>query len=68
MRGFNWSALMRAGIAGLRLTPEQFWTLTPYELRLMLGQTEPTQSAMDRDRLTQLMQEFPDTIDPEERG
>ena len=52
----------------MRLTPEQFWTLTPYELRLMLGHTEPTQSAMDRDRLTQLMQDFPDTIAPEERG
>ena len=66
MSGFNWPALMRAGIAGLRLTPEQFWALTPYELRLMLGQTEAPQVAMDRSRLTQLMQDFPDADDLKE--
>lgn len=68
MIGFDWSALMRAGIAGLRLTPEQFWALTPYELRLMLGHTEAPQAAMDRSRLTQLMQDFPDMNDLKEGG
>ena len=68
MSGFDWSALMRAGIAGLRLTPEQFWALTPYELRLMLGQTEAPLVAMDRSRLTQLMRDFPDMMDLKEGG
>ena len=34
----DWPALMRAGMLGLRLTPREFWQLTPAELRLMLGQ------------------------------
>jgi uncharacterized phage protein (TIGR02216 family) len=38
MSGFDWPVLMRAGMQGLGLTPEQFWRLTPAELRVMLGQ------------------------------
>ncbi|CUH81633.1 hypothetical protein TRM7557_03521 [Tritonibacter multivorans] len=66
MTGFNWPVLMRAGIAGLRLRPDQFWALTPHELRLMLGLTETAQQAMDRSRLTQLMRDFPDVSDLKE--
>ncbi len=36
--GFDWPALMRAGMLGLGLRPDDFWRLTPAELRLMLGQ------------------------------
>ena len=28
-RGFDWPGLMQAGLKGLRLTPDQFWRLTP---------------------------------------
>jgi uncharacterized phage protein (TIGR02216 family) len=35
--GFDWPALMRAGLHGLKLTPDVFWSLTPAELQLMLG-------------------------------
>lgn len=41
--GLDWSALMRAGMQGLRLTPEAFWALTPAEFQMMLG--EPGQAA-----------------------
>ncbi len=34
---FDWPVLMRAGIRGLGLRPEQFWALSPAELVLMLG-------------------------------
>ena len=34
---FDWPGLMRAGMLGLKLTPAQFWALTPAELLLMLG-------------------------------
>lgn len=42
-RRLDWSALMRAGMQGLRLTPEAFWALTPAELQMMLG--TPSQAA-----------------------
>jgi len=37
MSGLDWPALMKAGMCSLRLTPDQFWRLTPAELALMLG-------------------------------
>ncbi len=59
MSGFNWPDLMRAGMVGLRLTPEQFWRLTPAELRLMLGQGAGI-PAMSRTGLDALLAAFPD--------
>ncbi len=59
MSGFDWPALMRAGILGLRLTPEQFWRLTPVELRLMLGQGAGM-PAMNRKGLDALLAAYPD--------
>lgn len=60
MSGLDWSALLRAGVMGLRLTPAAFWQLTPAELRLMLGQ-DTSKSPMQRKGLEALMQAFPDT-------
>jgi len=57
--GFDWPALMRAGVQGLRLTPDQFWRLTPAELRLMLGQGEAG-AAMNRAGLEALQAAYPD--------
>jgi uncharacterized phage protein (TIGR02216 family) len=51
--------MMRAGFLGLRLTPTQFWQLTPAELRLMSGQ-DAGQSAMGRAGLDALMRAYPD--------
>ncbi len=59
MSGFDWPALMRAGMQGLRLTPEQFWRLTPAELRLMLGQ-DGAQAPMNRAGLAALQAAWPD--------
>ncbi|MEX0364624.1 MAG: rcc01693 family protein [Ruegeria sp.] len=59
MSGFDWPALMRAGLVGLRLTPEQFWRLTPAELRLMLGQGAG-QPALNRAGLDALLAAYPD--------
>lgn len=58
-RGLDWPGLMRAGIRGLRLLPEQFWALTPAELALMLG-VEAGPPAMTRDRLAELSAKYPD--------
>ncbi|MEX0367957.1 MAG: rcc01693 family protein [Ruegeria sp.] len=59
MSGFDWPALMRAGILGLRLTPDKFWRLTPAELRLMLGQVAGM-PAMNRKGLDALLSAHPD--------
>lgn len=61
-RGLDWPGLMRAGMGraamgGLGLRPDQFWRLTPIELRLMLGEV---QSLFTRARLDELAAEYPD--------
>ena len=60
MSRFDWPALMRAGLVGLRLEPARFWDLTPAELHVMLGSgaAEP----MRKDGLDALMQAFPDRV------
>lgn len=59
MTGFDWPALMRAGISGLRLGPDEFWALTPAELRLMLGETGA--APLQRTGLEALMAAYPDS-------
>ncbi|TJZ85934.1 rcc01693 family protein [Paracoccus hibiscisoli] len=57
--GLDWAGLMRAGLQGLRLHPDQFWALTPAELALMLG-IGPASPRMDRERLADLAARYPD--------
>ena len=59
MSRFDWPALMRAGLYGLKLTPEQFWRLTPAELRLMLGQ-DGASAPLNRAGLDALLEAYPD--------
>ena len=58
MNGFDWAELLTAGLRGLGLRPNEFWALTPAELRLMLGATgaEP----LARARLDELLSAYPD--------
>lgn len=57
--GFDWPALMRAGIRGLGLHPNQFWALTPAELLVMLGAGAGS-APMGRMRLDELARAYPD--------
>jgi len=57
----DWPGLMRAGLQGLRLHPEQFWRLTPLELRMMLGAEDA--APLSRARLEELARAFPDKGD-----
>ncbi|MDP5215943.1 phage tail assembly chaperone [Ruegeria sp. 2205SS24-7] len=59
MSGFDWPDLMRAGMQGLRLSPQAFWQLTPAELRLMLGQAAAGRP-LDRTGLDALLAAYPD--------
>jgi uncharacterized phage protein (TIGR02216 family) len=67
MNRFDWPTIMRAGIQGLRLTPDQFWRLTPAELRLMLGQGG-AQAPMNRAGLAALQAAYPDKDEGEDDG
>jgi uncharacterized phage protein (TIGR02216 family) len=60
MSRFDWPGLMRAGLCGLRLPPEQFWSLTPAELRILLGAGSGAQRALSRQGLEALEAAFPD--------
>lgn len=56
----DWPGLMRVGMHDLRLTPDQFWRLTPIELKIMLG-ADRTSPSLTRARLDELAAAFPDT-------
>lgn len=59
MTAFDWPGLMRAGLQGLRLRPEQFWALSPAELMLMLGAGAGA-APLSRARLEELAAAYPD--------
>lgn len=59
MSNVNWRALMRLGLDSLRLTPEQFWNLTPAELMMMAGQDGEANS-LSRVGFAELSTRFPD--------
>jgi uncharacterized phage protein (TIGR02216 family) len=60
MKGaLDWQGLMRAGIGGLRLLPADFWSLTPAELALMLGDPAGVRP-MSRTALNDLRRKWPD--------
>lgn len=59
MSGLDWPGLMRAGLGQLRLTPDQFWRLSPVELRIMLG-SEAAIPPLTKTRLDELAAAYPD--------
>lgn len=63
----DWHGLMRAGIQGLGLYPDQFWSLTPAELAMMLG-VDPGSAPMTRAGLEALVRAWPDSKSIKEDG
>lgn len=61
MNQLDWPGLMRAGLHGLQLTPDDFWRLTPAELQMMLGVSEAS-GPLSRDTMNRLLDDFPDNI------
>lgn len=61
----RWNQLMALGLGALRLSPAEFWSMTPRELRAALGPL-PGADAPARSDLDALMARFPDDSDPEE--
>lgn len=61
MSGLHWPGLLRLGLSELRLTPDQFWALTPAELLVMAGlDADPGGAGMTRSTLAALVADFPD--------
>lgn len=56
---FDWPALMRLGLGELRLSPRDFWALTPAELMICLG-LDSAPAPLTRARLEELAARFPD--------
>ncbi|MFW5881584.1 MAG: rcc01693 family protein [Roseicyclus sp.] len=56
--GFDWPALMRAGLGDLGLAPEAFWRLSPAEFLTLLGGAGP--APMGRSAFEALAARFPD--------
>ena len=65
MSVLDWPLLMRAGMRGLGLRPDEFWRLTPAELALLLGR-EGGGAPFDRAHLAQLEAQFPDEDEDED--
>ncbi|WP_299282257.1 rcc01693 family protein [uncultured Tateyamaria sp.] len=65
--GLDWPALMRAGMQGLRLTPDAFWALTPAELQVMLGDPAASAPLLSKG-LDALMAAWPDSTDTTPEG
>lgn len=61
-RPFPWAEAMAIGLGVLRLSPSEFWAMTPLELaRAISGLTGGAPTApMTRDSLAALMARFPD--------
>ncbi len=59
MNQIDWPGLMRAGMGHLGLRPDQFWRLSPAELRIMLG-AEAALPPLTRVRLDELAAAYPD--------
>ncbi len=57
---FNWVELMRLGMMHLRLSPDQFWALTPAELVVMSGADAKAAAVLTRSGLDALMAQYPD--------
>ncbi len=66
MARLDWPGLMRAGMRGAGLKPDEFWALTPAELQVLLHGSQATRP-MGRDRLAELAAAFPDDDDGQER-
>lgn len=60
---FPWEDCMRIGFGLLRLTPDAFWRMTPYEFACALKALSPSTAALDVSALQSLMHRYPDDTD-----
>ena len=59
MTGFDWQALLKAGVQGAGLRPHELWQLTPHELSIVLG-ADAIDPPMTRARLAEIEAQYRD--------
>lgn len=65
MSGFDWPAMMRAGLGELGLKPAEFWALTPVEFLVMSGAVSGP-APLSRASFDALLAQFPDERAPQD--
>ena len=60
MTPFPWKQAIGFGLGVLRLSPDQFWRMTPRELAYAIEAVTGRSAALDRDGLSALMKRYPD--------
>ena len=60
MTPFPWKQAIGFGLGVLRLSPEQFWRMTPRELAYAIEAVSGRRTSLDRGRLAELMKRYPD--------
>jgi uncharacterized phage protein (TIGR02216 family) len=60
MTPFPWKQAIGFGLGELRLSPEQFWRMTPRELAYAIEATSNRVRPLDRKSLSDLMKRYPD--------
>ena len=60
MTPFPWKQAIGFGLGVLRLSPEQFWRMTPRELAYAIEAVRGRWTPLSRGGLTELMKRYPD--------
>ena len=60
MKPFPWAQAIGFGLGILRLSPEQFWRMTPRELSFAIEAVRGRSAPLDRGSFGDLMKRFPD--------
>lgn len=60
MTPFPWKQAIGIGLCVLRLSPQQFWSMTPRELAYAIEALTGRSPPLDRGAFTQLMKRYPD--------
>ena len=60
MQPFPWKQAIGFGLGVLRLSPEQFWRMTPRELAYAIEAVRGRNTPLDRASLNELMKRYPD--------
>jgi uncharacterized phage protein (TIGR02216 family) len=64
MKPFPWDEAIGFGLGVLRLSPAQFWTMTPRELAFAIRAVRGTvPEPINRIALDELMKQFPDRVE-----
>lgn len=60
MTPFPWKQAIGFGLGVLRLSPEQFWRMTPRELACAIEAVRGDRAPISRAALSELMKRYPD--------